>query len=167
MDTTGLSNRSISTVYQQAWCKCGQSIGSERFNLGYRLCLVCGEKDEQQEIEKHKEWLAKANAGQIELGFDFEARLNIIKSNLWKSIRDLLPEGRQAEVLMSLQKVYLSNTKIDLDEDNLDSAMVWQDTMQGHHYWENFHTMCRENDKLPLYAICTQRTESIYLLQVG
>jgi hypothetical protein len=44
----GLSNRSISTVYQQAWCKCGQSIGSERFNLGYKLCLVCGEKDAKQ-----------------------------------------------------------------------------------------------------------------------
>ena len=103
-------------------------------------------ESQQQEIEKHKQWLAKANAGQIELGFDFEARLNIIKSNLWKSIRDLLPEGKQAEVLMSLQKVYLSNTKINLDMDNLDSAMVWEDTVQGHHYWENFHTMCREND---------------------
>ena len=103
-------------------------------------------ESQQQEIEKHKAWLEKANAGQIELGFDFEARLNIIKSNLWKSIRDLLPEGRQAEVLMSLQKVYLSNTKLNLKEDNLDSAMVWEDTVQGHHYWQNFHTMCREND---------------------
>jgi hypothetical protein len=103
-------------------------------------------ESQQQEIEKHKQWLAKANAGQIELGFDFEARLNIIKSNLWKSIRDLLPEGRQAEVLMSLQKVYLSNTKIDLDMDNLDSAMVWQDTIQGHEYWASLHSMCMEND---------------------
>ena len=103
-------------------------------------------ESQQQELERHKEWLAKANAGEIVLGFDFEARLNIIKSNLWKSICDLLPEGRQAEVLMSLQKVYLSNTKIDLDKDNLDSAMVWEDTMQGHTYWENIHTICREND---------------------
>ena len=103
-------------------------------------------ESQQQEIEKHKAWLAKANAGQIELGFDFEARLNIIKSNLWKSIRDLLPEGRQAEVLMSLQKVYLSNTKIDLDEDNLDSAMSWMGTVQGYDYWQNLHLICREND---------------------
>ena len=103
-------------------------------------------ESQQQEIEKQKAWLAKANAGEIELGFDFEARLNIIKSNLWQNIRDLLPEGRQAEVLMSLQKVYLSNTKLNLKEDNLDSAMVWQDTVQGHEYWATLHIMCREND---------------------
>ena len=101
---------------------------------------------QQQELEKHKAWLEKANAGQIELGFNFEARLNIIKSNLWQSIRELLPEGREAEVLMSLQKVYLSNTKIDLDRDNLDRAMVWEDTVQGHNYWEDLHLICREND---------------------
>jgi len=103
-------------------------------------------ESQQQEIEKQKAWLEKVNNGEVELGFNFEARLTIIKSNLWQNIRDLLPEGRQAEVLMSLMKVYLSNTKIELDRDNLDSAMVWEDTMQGHHYWENFHTMCREND---------------------
>lgn len=103
-------------------------------------------ESQQQELERHKEWLAKANAGEIVLGFDFEARLKIIESNLWQSIRDLLPEGRQAEVLMSLQKVYLSNAKIDLDRDNIDSAMVWEETMQGHTYWENIHTICREND---------------------
>jgi hypothetical protein len=103
-------------------------------------------ESQQQEIERHKEWLAKANAGEIHLGFAFEARLNIIKSNLWQSIRDLLPEGKQAEVLMSLQKVYLSNTKINLDEDNLDSAMVWMDTVQGHEYWADLHLICREND---------------------
>jgi hypothetical protein len=103
-------------------------------------------ESQQQEIEKQKAWLAKANAGEIMLGFDFDARLNIIKSNLWQNIRDLLPEGRQAEVLMSLQKVYLSNAKIDLDRDNIDSAMVWEETMQGHTYWENIHTICREND---------------------
>ena len=101
---------------------------------------------QQQAIEVQKAWLEKVNKGEIDLGFNFETRLTIIKSNLWQSIRDLLPEGRQAEVLMSLQKVYLSNTKIDLDEDNLDSAMVWENTVQGHNYWENFHTMCREND---------------------
>ena len=103
-------------------------------------------ESQQQELERHKAWLEKANAGEIHLGFAFEARLNIIKSNLWQSIRDLLPEGRQAEVLMSLQKVYLSNTKIDLDADNLDSAMVWMDTVQGHEYWADLHLTCREND---------------------
>ena len=103
-------------------------------------------ESQQQEIEKQKAWLEKVNNGEVELGFDFEARLTIIKSNLWQSIRDLLPEGRQPEVLMSLMKVYLSNTKIDLDKDNIDSAMVWEETMQGHTYWENIHTICREND---------------------
>ena len=103
-------------------------------------------ESQQQEIERHKAWLEKANAGQIELGFNFEARLNIIKSNLWQSIRDLLPEGRQAEVLMSLMKVYLSNTKIDLNDDNLDGAMVWMDTVQGHEYWADLHLICMEND---------------------
>jgi hypothetical protein len=103
-------------------------------------------ESQQQEIEKQKAWLEKANAGQIELGFDFEARLNIIKSNLWQSIRDLLPEGKQAEVLMSLQKVYLSNTKINLDRNNLDSAMVWEDTVQGHNYWCELNSICLEND---------------------
>jgi hypothetical protein len=101
-------------------------------------------ESQQQEVERHKEWLAKANAGEIHLGFDFEARLNIIKSNLWQNIRDLLPEGKQAEVLMSLQKVYLSNAKIDLDKDNLDSAMVWEDTVQGHDYWADIHERCKE-----------------------
>jgi hypothetical protein len=103
-------------------------------------------ESQQQEIEKQKAWLAKANAGEIELGFDFDARLNIIKSNLWQSIRDLLPEGKQAEVLMSLQKVYLSNTKLNLKENNLDSAMVWEDTVQGHHYWCELNNICLEND---------------------
>jgi hypothetical protein len=103
-------------------------------------------ESQQQEMEKRKAWLEKLNNGEVELGFNFEARLTIIKSNLWQNIRDLLPEGRQAEVLMSLMKVYLSNTKIDLDMDNLDSAMVWQDTVQGHEYWASLHSMCMEND---------------------
>ena len=103
-------------------------------------------ESQQQELERHKAWLEKVNNGEIELGFNFETRLKIIKSNLWQSIRDLLPEGRQAEVLMSLQKVYLSNATLDLDEDNLDSAMVWMDTVQGHEYWADLHLICREND---------------------
>lgn len=103
-------------------------------------------ESQQQELERHKEWLAKANAGEIHLGFNFEARLNIIKSNLWQSIRDLLPEGRQAEVLMSLVTVYHSNAKINLNDDNLDGAMVWMDTPQGHEYWADLHLICREND---------------------
>ena len=103
-------------------------------------------ESQQQELERHKAWLEKANAGEIHLGFAFEARFTIIKSNLWQSIRDLLPEGKQAEVLMSLQKVYLSNTKIELDMDNLDGAMVWMDTPQGHEYWADLHLICREND---------------------
>lgn len=101
-------------------------------------------ESQQQEIEKQKAWLEKVNNGEVELGFNFEARLNIIKSNLWQNIRDLLPEGKQAEVLMSLQKVYLSNAKIDLDKDNLDSAMVWEDTVQGHDYWADIHERCKE-----------------------
>ena len=103
-------------------------------------------ESQQQELEKHKAWLEKVNNGEVEFGFHFETRLKIIKSNLWQSIRDLLPEGRQAEVLMSLQKVYLSNATLDLDEDNLDSAMSWMGTVQGYDYWQNLHLICREND---------------------
>ena len=103
-------------------------------------------ESQQQELERHKEWLEKVNNGEVEFGFHFETRLKIIKSCLWQSIRELLPEGRQAEVLMSLQKVYLSNTKIDLDRDNLARAMVWEDTVQGHNYWEDLHLICREYD---------------------
>ena len=101
-------------------------------------------ESQQQEFEEHKAWLEKVNNGEIELGFN--TRLKIIQSNLWQNIRDLLPEGRQAEVLMSLVTVYHSNAKINLNDDNLDGAMVWMDTPQGHDYWANFHLMCMEND---------------------
>ena len=109
-----------------------------------RILNPKAKESQQQEMEKHKEWLEKLNNGEV---FDgIPVRIKIIQSNLWQNIRDLLQEGKQAEVLMSLQKVYLSNTKIDLDMDNLDSAMVWQDTIQGHEYWASLHSMCMEND---------------------
>jgi len=107
-----------------------------------RILNPKAKESQQQEFEKHKEWLKKLNNGEV---FDvIPVRIKIIQSNLWQNIRDLLQEGKQAEVLMSLQKVYLSNTKINLDMDNLDSAMVWQDTVQGHDYWADIHERCKE-----------------------
>jgi ribosomal protein L37AE/L43A len=56
MNTTGLSNRSISTVYQHARvsvkCKqCPSLFPIGRLLLGYKLCLACGEKEARE--KKH------------------------------------------------------------------------------------------------------------------
>jgi len=100
-------------------------------------------ESQQQEMEKHKEWLAKVNAGEIP--HVTTTRLKILQSNLWQSIIDFLPENRIVEVIKALQNVYMSLAKIDLNSDNLDQAMTWEATPQGHDYWADLHNTTLEN----------------------
>jgi len=101
-------------------------------------------ESQQQEIEKQKEWLAQVNAGELPHGTP--ARIKILQSNLWKSINGLLPENKIVEVLTALRNIYMSDVSINLNMDNLDSAMVWEETPQGHAYWAELHSICMEND---------------------
>jgi flagellar biosynthesis regulator FlbT len=107
-------------------------------------------ESQQQEYDKQIEWLAQVNAGEIphEIGgvTITTTRKKVLQSNLWKSINGLLPEDKIVEVLSALRNVYMSDAKIDLDMDNLDSAMTWEETPQGHAYWAELHSICMEND---------------------
>jgi len=98
-------------------------------------------ESQQQEYEKQKAWLENLNAGENPVG----VRIKILQSNLWQSISDFLPEKKRAEVLMALQTVYLSNSIINLDSDNIDVAMTWEQTPQGHDYWADLHYTTVEN----------------------
>lgn len=100
-------------------------------------------ESQQQEMEKHKEWLAKVNAG--EMPHLTTTRLKILQSPLWQSIFDFLPENRRLEVIKALQNVYMSHATIDLNSDNLDQAMTWEATPQGHDYWADLHNTTLEN----------------------
>ena len=42
------------------YCKCGDEIEIERYNLGYRTCLHCGELLAKREIARKKECVAPA-----------------------------------------------------------------------------------------------------------
>jgi len=106
-----------------------------------RILNPKAKESQQQEYEKQKAWLEDLNAGENPVG----ARIKILQSNLWQSISDFLPEKKRAEVLMALQTVYLSNSIINLSEDNIDRAMTWEKTPQGHEYWADLHNTTLEN----------------------
>ena len=67
-------------------------------------------------------------------------RNTIENSNLWTNIKDRFDTGeRRLDVFYQLMAVKGSGVPINLNADNLDDAMTWDTTPQGHNYWRTVH----------------------------
>lgn len=70
----------------------------------------------------------------------FDIGDTILNSNLWTNIQDRFDTGeRRLDVFYQLTVVKGSGLPINLNADNLDDAMTWDNTPQGHKYWRTVH----------------------------
>ena len=61
-------------------CKCEEEIPQARWNLGYRVCVYCGEKEARKEIERKKKCTAPAyNKGAYQYIDSYEEAMDIGK----------------------------------------------------------------------------------------
>lgn len=72
-------------------------------------------------------------------------RRTVMESPLWDSVVEYIPLLKTNEVLKCLMLAIESGCKVDLNCHDFDSAMHWDDTPQGHHYWENINSITLEN----------------------
>lgn len=72
-------------------------------------------------------------------------KTRVLGSDLWYSVSEYIPLLRTGEILANLIHAIESGTKVDLDMHDFDSAMVWEDTPQGHDYWSTINSITLEN----------------------
>jgi hypothetical protein len=97
------------------------------------VTLVLNPKAKEQQEEYRKKILAGMDTGNL---------IIITATGLWKNISKYLPEYRHKEVYDALFLALMDNCKINWNASNVDSAMCWEDTPQGHDYWATVHGIC-------------------------